>query len=183
MLLVREEPGGAGRELAVRALAGARHARDVSARVERLGIAAARLLQPAELEPELGSAGLDRVEQVVDRLVARRGDADGLPARDQVGDQPPRRPGLPGAGRPLDHEVPAVERAHERLHLVEVGRLDRPLERAPRRSTDSSAVYRPPPGEQRAPEPLERVLLVSVSVRPPGIRAFGNATSSSDGPA
>jgi len=51
--------------------------------------------------------------------VARRRDADALAVLNQVGDQVSARPRA-GTRRPLDDEVPPVERADERLQLVEV---------------------------------------------------------------
>ena len=107
----------------------------------------------------------------MDRLVARRGDADRLAARDQVGDQPARRPRLARAGRPLDHEVPAVERAHERLHLVEVGRLHRRGRTARGRGSTRA------PGSGRRPRAASgrsaraRSSCACVSNGPPGISA------------
>ena len=105
----REEPGGARGEVAAGARRRVLDARDVRALVLRLGIAAARFLEAAELEPGLGGRALDGVEQVVDRLVARRGDPDALAVGDQMSDQMPRRPCLSRARRPLDDEVPPVE--------------------------------------------------------------------------
>ena len=150
---------------------------DARARVVRLRVAAARLLQPVEAEPELGRRLLDRVEQVVDRLVARRGDADALAARDQVGDQPPRRPRLPRAGRPLDHEVAAVEREHERLHLLEVGRLHRRGRTArgagPTRAPGSGGRRRAASGRAARARPPGR----RCRTGRPGISASGSGTS------
>ena len=98
----------------------------ISARVVvRLRVAGARLLAPVEGDPELAGRLDDGVEQVVDRLVARRGDADRLPVREQVRDQASGRPGLARAGRALDHEVAIVQPEHELLHLVEVARSAR----------------------------------------------------------
>ena len=96
--------------------------------------------------------------------MARRGDADRLPAREQVRDQPARRPRLPRPGRPLDHEVAAVEPEHELLHLVELGRLHGPVERLAaedRLERRVAAVA----GEERAAEPFERRLLLGRQVR------------------
>jgi hypothetical protein len=94
----------------------------------------------------------------VDRLVARRGDADALPAGEQARDQPPGHPRLARAGRPLDHEVAAVEREQKLLQLVEVVRLHGPVERLAtqhRLERRVAVVAR----EQRAAEAFERALL------------------------
>ncbi len=168
---IGEEPGGAGGEVAVDALGRCLDALDVRARVLRLGVAGARLLQPAVVEPELGGGVLDRVEQVVDRLVARRGDADALAVRHQVRDQPAGRPRLPRAGRPLDDEVALVEREHELLHLVEVGGLDGPVERLAAEDRLERGVA-PVAGEERAAEPHQRVLLIPRQVRAARDEAF-----------
>ena len=103
----------------------------------------------------------------MDRLVARRRDADALPGREQAGDEPAARPRLPRAGRPLDEEVAAVEREQEPLQLVEVVRLDRAgMRRAPEHRLERRIA--PVAGEQRAPEAHERVLLRLRVVRPAG---------------
>ena len=129
LVLAGEEPRRAGRQVGAEALVGVLDVLDRLLPVVRLRVACARLLAPVEGDPELARGLDDRVEQVVDRLVARRGDAHGLAVREQVRDQPPGRPRLARAGRPLDDEVTAVEREDELLHLLELGRLDRPVER------------------------------------------------------
>ncbi len=70
---------------------------------------AARLLPPAELEPRLERRLLDVLEELVDRLVAQRRDADALPGLHQRDRHPRAVPRLPRAGRPLHEEVAAVE--------------------------------------------------------------------------
>ena len=55
----------------------------------------------------------------MDRLVARRGDADPLAAREQVHDQPRAGPRLARPGRALHEEVAALDLVHEPLHLFE----------------------------------------------------------------
>ena len=153
-VLVRVQPGGAADERRVVAVVPLGDALDVLALVDRLGIAGARALDALDVDPR----GLDLVEQLVDRLVARRGDAHALAGGEQARDQPARHPGLAGAGRALDDEVPAVEPEHELGHLVEVGRLDVALER---RAAEHRLDRRiaPVAREQRLPDPLERVLL------------------------
>ena len=63
-------------------------AREVVVLVVGLRVAPARFLQAPEVEPDLGGRGLDLVEELVDRLVARRGDADPLAVAEQPRDQP-----------------------------------------------------------------------------------------------
>ena len=117
---VGEEPGRAAEQLRVRGLLVLVDVLDLRAGVLRLGVAAARLLHPVEGEPELGRARLDLGQELVDRPVARRGDADRLARGEQAGDQPARRPRLARAGRALDHEVAPVEREQQGGHLLEV---------------------------------------------------------------
>ena len=169
LVLAREEPRRAGGEVGAdaRVRVGRRSRPRSRRRRTTPGCRRSPSCGPSNASPS-SAAGLDDlVEQVVDRLVARRGDADRLAVRDQVRDQPPRRPRLARAGRALDHEVAAVERAHERLHLVEVGRLNGAVERLAaedRLERGIAAVA----GEQRAAEPLERLLLLVRVVRPAG---------------
>ena len=91
-----------------------------------------------------------------------------LPAREQARDQPARRPGLARAGRPLDHEVAAVERRAASAFISSRSFVcTSPVERlAPQHRLERrvAAVA----GEQRAAEPLERVLLRRRVVRPAG---------------
>ena len=91
VLGAREEPGGAGGEVAVGARRRVgRRSRCVELVVADSGLPPLAFFRPLKLEPELAGGVLDRVEQVVDRLVARRGDADALAVREQVRDQPAR---------------------------------------------------------------------------------------------
>ena len=103
---VGEEPRRARGDVAVDDVVVVRDVLDVLALVVRLRVAAARLLLADE-------GRVDRVEHVVDRLVALRRDADGLAGSDERRDQPADRPRLARAGRALDDEVAAVEREHE----------------------------------------------------------------------
>ena len=54
--------------------------------------------------PALRRFVLDRAQQVLDHLVARRGDADLLPAAHEVADHRAAGVGLAGAGRALNRE-------------------------------------------------------------------------------
>ena len=114
-----EEPGRAGDELHLR-VGEARVAprrRDEAAGEDRV-IPARRLLQPAELDACLGSDFFDLAEQVVDRLVARRGDADPLATR--AGARSAARPSTSCPTRAALHEeVAALDLVHEPLHLFE----------------------------------------------------------------
>ena len=60
------------------------------------------------LSARLGRDAFSIVEQVVDRLVARRRDADAHPVAKQLGDELRRVVRLPRARRPLDEEVALV---------------------------------------------------------------------------
>ena len=62
---------------------------------------------------------LHRPEEVVDRLVAERGDADALSLPHERDRHAGALPGLPGPGRPLDEQVALPEREH-RSHGIEV---------------------------------------------------------------
>ena len=86
-LLAREQPGGAGDELHV----GVGEAGDLGRVPDPVAVvlglvAVARLLQPAEASALPRGLVLDRGEQVVDHLVALRGDADPEAPREQVDD-------------------------------------------------------------------------------------------------
>ena len=155
---------------------------DPVALVERLRVAAARLLAAAERRALLGAPPPRPREQVVDRLVARRGDADALARAEQCDDQPRRRPRLAGAGRALDEEMAAVEREQEPLELVEVVRLKRRRERRrPEHRLESRIA--PVAGEQRAPRSARaRPRCAFVSYGPPGMSACGSGTSARLGP-
>src|SRR5207247_949417 len=92
-LRTREQPGRPGDQLQpgvveVVVVAGAL---DERANVDGLRVAAARLLQPMEFDTGGRGDVLYLTEQVVDRLVRRRGDADALAAHDQMDDQPRAR--------------------------------------------------------------------------------------------
>src|SRR4051812_27137731 len=117
-------------------------------------VPAACLLEAVEAESELACRALDGLEQVMDGLVARGGHAHALAMRQEVSDQSARGPRLARSGRPLDHQMPAVEREHERLHLLEVGCLDRAGKRlaAQHRLKRRVAMVSL---EERAPEPVE----------------------------
>src|SRR5205085_2489511 len=81
-------------------------------------------LQPAEHDARLNRGLFDLAQQVVDRFVARRRDADALAACEQVDDQARTGVGLAGAGRPLDEEVAALDPLDEPLRLFERRDLD-----------------------------------------------------------
>jgi hypothetical protein len=117
-----EEPGRAGDELDLRiGEVGLPHALDPGAVVDRLRVTARLLLEPAEAG---WRDGLDLTQQVVDRLVARRGDAHALAGREQAGNEARSRPRLARAGRPLHEQVAALDLARQSLHLVERLALD-----------------------------------------------------------
>ena len=109
MLLAREEPRRAGEELQL----GVEHRRRSSSCSRRTRPRSApsplALLPPAELEALLGRGLLEVVQELVDRLVAERGDADPLPGLHERDRHARAVPRLPRAGRPLDEEVAAVE--------------------------------------------------------------------------
>jgi hypothetical protein len=100
-------------------------------------------------------ARLHLAEQIVDRLVARRRDAHALAALEQVDDQPPRRPRLPGARRTLDEEVPPSTRSTSAFISSSVETWTRaPPSGGSRRSTPREsrvAVAASGQAEQRAP--------------------------------
>ena len=52
----------------------------------RIGIVGIRFLDTAEVLAALGDDALDLTQEVVDRLVARRGDADALARVQELGD-------------------------------------------------------------------------------------------------
>ena len=150
---------------------------DVVALVERLGVAAARLLQPLERRRP---GRLDLVEQLVDRLVARRRDADRLPARDQVGDQPaatstscPSRagPGSRGGGRRASGRAPSSRRGRSSGRRARTARAA-----GSTRAPDSDGRRRAASGRSARARPPGRL----VSYGPPGISARGSGTSASD---
>ncbi len=126
--LVGEEPGGSGEEHRVR---GGGERRDVggagdrAAVVERLVVAGGRLLETAEAKAFLGRRLLHLGEQVVDRLVARRGDPDAPALAHELGDQARAGPRLAGSRRALDEEVARVQPRHERALGGEIDRLHR----------------------------------------------------------
>ena len=160
---VREQPGRPADDVAVDAVRVVEDVLDDLPRELRLGVPAARLLHALELQPTLGRGALDLGEELVDRPVARRGDADTLPFRDEPRDQPSGRPGLPGAGRALDHEMPwdGAARRGERASPRPIASsssasssrsvvwTSRP--KASRRRIDSSTGYAPPPSSSERP--------------------------------
>ena len=151
----REEPGRSGEELDVAARTRERRvvrvALDELAVVLGLGVPGRRLLEPLEAHARVPGDRLDLVEQVVDGLVALRGDPDPLAAGQQVHDDPGAGPGLAGPGRALEEQIARVEAERERLHLGEVDRLD-PCTR--RRGPGSGAAHgRESPG---APDSAHR---------------------------
>ncbi len=88
-LLAREEPGGAGDERDLRVERRRRSSRSCLMCVARTQWSPR--LMPLKSRPSSAAARLDLVEQVVDHLVALRGDADLASLRDQVRDQPRAR--------------------------------------------------------------------------------------------
>ncbi len=124
--LAREEPGGAAGEVAVDALLRLGDARDVPARRIRTrgcrrspssGRGSRARARPPPPRPRRAGCGSP--------CGSSRRRRRACPCAIRSRDQPARRPRLARARRPLDDEVPAVEREQERLHLLEVGRLDR----------------------------------------------------------
>ena len=81
------------------------------------------------MKPSLACGLLDLGDEVVDRLVARRGHADAAAEAHQVHDQPRAGVGLPRSGRALDHEVAAAEPRDELLRRLEVVLRQRRRER------------------------------------------------------
>ena len=160
---MRVQPGGAADERHVEAVGAVGDVVDSLAVVERLRVAGRRPLDSADVDP----GRLDLGKKLVNRLVTRRGDADSLAGGQQPGDQPSRHPGLARAGRSLDHQVPAVEPEHELGHLAEIRRLDVTRERlAAQHRLDRRKA--PVAGEQRAADPLQRILLRIGVERSPG---------------
>ncbi len=101
--------------------------------------------------------------------MARRRDPDPLAALEQVQDQPRALPRLPGAGRPLDEEVPPLDAIDELLHLVELGDLHALA--VERRLAPQDALERrvaPVAVAHRAAEPHQRRALVLRVPRPAG---------------
>ena len=60
----------------------------------------------------------------MDRFVTLRGDADALPASEEVDDEARARPRLARAGRPLDEEVRPLDSLDEFLRLLDGLDLD-----------------------------------------------------------
>ena len=111
-LLPHEEPRRAGDELQLllEQVAPVVGGIDEVALEARVLVSLGRLLAPDEREALLARLALDLGEQLVDRLVAERRDAD-APARAHERDRRLRAlPRLARAGRALDEEVAAVER-------------------------------------------------------------------------
>ena len=77
------------------------------------------LAEPAFWRAGLRQARLDRVQHVVDCLVAVRGDADRLAGLDERHDQVRGRVGLAGAGWSLDDKPGAIERMDGALCCLE----------------------------------------------------------------
>ena len=126
--LAREEPRRAGDELRVCRLALlvlCRVLDEAAARKRRLVLVAA-LLEPVERSrSRRARRDSTSCEQVVDRLVARRGDADALAGGDERHDQARAGPRLARTGRALDEQIAGVERSDERLLRGEIERLKR----------------------------------------------------------
>ena len=119
---------------------------------------------PRNAMPSSRRALDDLLEQLVDRAVARRGDAHPLAGVDEPRDQATRGVRLARARRALDHEVPAVEREKQLGELLHLVRLHVAVERLAaehRLDRRIAAVAR----EQRARDPLERCLLRLRAVR------------------
>ena len=89
-----------------------------------LWIARRRFLEP--LETHAGGPGhpLDLAEEVVDGLVALRGNAHAPSRGEEVCDDPRARPRLPGSRRPLEKQIAPVQPEGVRLHLGEIRGLD-----------------------------------------------------------
>ena len=95
----------------------------------RLALLSLAFFSPRNVIAELRCALDDLLEQLVDRAVARRGDADPLAGVDEPRDQASRGVRLARARRALDHEVPAVEREQELGQLLHLVRLHVAVER------------------------------------------------------
>ena len=96
--------------------------------------------RPSKWSPTSAAASSTSSSELVDRLVARRGDADRLALRDQVRDQPAGRPRLAGPGRALDHEMPRRRAsATSRLHISSRSVVWTSRSNGSRRRIDSSA--------------------------------------------
>src|SRR5437867_8721872 len=136
--------------------------------VERLVVAIGRLLEAAERQTLLARRLLDLREQVVNRLVAGRGDADAPAASHEVGDEARTRPGLAGPRRPLDEEVARVEGRRELTLLADIDRLHdparRPAQQTRRRSREDVAQrpIAPVVGKDRRREASQRAALLPV---------------------
>src|SRR5439155_17755245 len=115
-LIAGEEPRRPGDELELR----------VEHRVVRLGavdeppleagaLLVTALLPAAEAVARLDRGGLDLLEELVDRLVAERSDADALAAPHPLEREPRALVRLPRARRPLDEEVARRRAAFEDL--------------------------------------------------------------------
>ena len=130
--LAGEEPGGPREELDV--AAGLFEGRVVVVVPDELALELGVRVPGGLLETFEAHAGgtgdlLDLGEQIVDGLVALRGDADAPAVGQQVHDDPGARPRLAGAGRALEEEVAPVEPERPRLHLFQIGGLHRGIRR------------------------------------------------------
>ena len=162
-VFAREEPRGAGEQQHVLLRCG--EVRLVPRRRHEVGLVQVALLQPAELEALLARRLLDLGDEVVDRLVARRRDADATAEAHQAHDQPRAGVGLPRSGRALDHEVATAEARDELLRRFEVVLRERRRERLADEDRLGCKV-RVAAGEHRACETPQRGLLHPRVVRP-----------------
>jgi hypothetical protein len=97
--------------------------------VGELVLRVAVLLPAAEREGLLARGCLDLLEELIDRLVTERGDADALPAAHQLDRHARAGERLARAGRALHEEVAAVERGrHLDRRRVEPRARGAPLE-------------------------------------------------------
>ena len=128
-LLAREQPRRSRDELDL----GIEHVVEVS-RLHVLALVLVAVLDAAEVEPLLGRRLLDRVEQVVDHLVALRRDPDLPPLPQEMRDQARAAVGLARPGRPLHDEVRALEPVEQRALLGELEALQATSRRAAARA-------------------------------------------------
>ena len=85
------------------------HIKDHGALELSVGLAGSRLLVSGDQNSLFLRRLLDGGQQVIDRLVRMRGDADGLTLSDQGKYDPARRPGLSSPRRSLDEQVTVSE--------------------------------------------------------------------------
>ena len=174
----REEPGRAGDELEGRRRALTSTSSDVTknrSSKRDLGSSAGRLLGAAEREALLARLALDSAEQVVDRLVAERRDADALAGAHQRDRHLRALPGLPRARRPLHEEV--ARRSSDERRVDGTSRSSRARARRRSSSAVSARVRRSSPSAYaRAKRDSASRCSLSGSAAP-GMSARGSGSS------